>query len=43
LPDRGPPPPARPIQRLPAKYRKLIANYPDHPGEGRGVGAMRPQ
>lgn len=42
-PDRGSPPPARNVSRLPAKYKSLIAEYADHPGEGRGIGALRQQ
>lgn len=41
-------PPKRPrcpepefVARLPAKYRSLIGEHADHPGEGRGVGAAR--
>jgi DNA (cytosine-5)-methyltransferase 1 len=34
-------PRAEPVSDLPSKYRHLIQTYADHPGVGRGVGAMR--
>lgn len=40
-PKREPVPPPEPVAVLPAKYRPLIGNHADHPGEGRGRGAAR--
>lgn len=39
--DRGPPPLPEPVRPLPAKFRELIGQHADHPGEGLGRGAMR--
>lgn len=33
-------PPPEPVQPVPDKYLHLVGNHPDHPGEGKGPGAM---
>lgn len=40
-PRRSTCPPPEPVARLPKKYKSLIGNHADHPGEGQGVGARR--
>jgi hypothetical protein len=40
-PHRENVPPPESVARLPRKYRPLIADYEDHPGEGRGRGAVK--
>jgi DNA (cytosine-5)-methyltransferase 1 len=40
-PDRGRPPPPEPTARVPAKYRSLIGDHAEHPGEGLGNGARQ--
>jgi DNA (cytosine-5)-methyltransferase 1 len=40
-PRRGTPPSAEPVARVPAKYRSLIGDHADHPGEGLGNGARQ--
>jgi len=42
-PTRPDCPPAEQILSVPAKYRKLVGDHEDHPGEGLGVGARRRQ
>lgn len=39
-PDRGQPPPAEKIQRLPKKYAAMIGEHEAHPGTGKGRGAI---
>jgi DNA (cytosine-5)-methyltransferase 1 len=39
-PSRGVPPGAEPVRPIPERYRSLIGHHPDHPGEGRGRGAL---
>lgn len=36
-------PPPEPVKRLPAKYRHLVGDHADHPGEGRGKRAVKRQ
>src|SRR5687768_9413615 len=38
---RQPCPRPEPLTPLPSKYRHLIGSHADHPGEGKGVGAIR--
>jgi DNA (cytosine-5)-methyltransferase 1 len=40
-PHRENVPPPEPLAKLPRKYRPLIADHEDHPGEGRGRGATK--
>jgi DNA (cytosine-5)-methyltransferase 1 len=40
-PRRRRTPAAEPTASLPAKYRALIGSHADHPGEGKGRGALR--
>lgn len=40
-PHRDNVPAPEPLAKLPRKYRPLIADYDDHPGEGRGRGAIK--
>jgi DNA (cytosine-5)-methyltransferase 1 len=40
-PRRGSPPSSEPVARVPAKYRSLIGDHADHPGEGLGRGARQ--
>lgn len=40
-PQRGPAPPAEKVAPLPKKYRPLIGEHSDHPGEGLGNGARQ--
>jgi DNA (cytosine-5)-methyltransferase 1 len=39
-PARTPPPPEK-VRQVPKKYFDRIGDHPDHPGEGKGVGALR--
>jgi DNA (cytosine-5)-methyltransferase 1 len=41
LPSRGVAPPPVVRKPIPRKYKVLIGEHPDHPGEGLGVGARR--
>jgi DNA (cytosine-5)-methyltransferase 1 len=38
---RRPIPSAEKVKPVDAKYKSLVGDHPDHPGEGRGVGARR--
>lgn len=40
-PVRTPIDPEEPVARVPAKYRPLIGDHADHPGEGKGRGVRR--
>jgi DNA (cytosine-5)-methyltransferase 1 len=40
-PVRTPMPKPEPLKPLPAKYRSMIGQHPDHPGEGRLAGSKR--
>lgn len=40
-PRRASVPPPEPLAKLPRKYREFIGDHPDHPGEGRGRGAVK--
>jgi DNA (cytosine-5)-methyltransferase 1 len=40
-PVRTPVPPAERVRSVPTQYHDLIGNHPDHPGEGRGAGALK--
>lgn len=42
-PTRSGSPAPEKVSNLPSKYRRLIGEYKDHPGEGLGVGAKRRQ
>jgi len=41
-PERGPIPPPEPLAKVPKKYRNLIGDHPDHPGERRQLPKHRP-
>ncbi|MCM0022143.1 MAG: DNA cytosine methyltransferase [Tagaea sp.] len=40
-PDRGRPPQPEKVAKVPARFRTLASDHPEHPGEGLGVGAAR--
>lgn len=40
-PVRTPVPPAERVRPVAPQYHELFGNHPDHPGEGRGAGALR--
>jgi len=40
-PVRKPIPARERVRQVPAKYESLIGDHPDHPGEGRGAGALK--